>query len=144
MNVLSLFDGISCGQIALNRAGIKYDNYYASEINNKCIKITQHHYPNTIQLGDIRNIKGKDLPSIDLLLAGFCCQSFSHAGKKLNFNDPRGMLFFELLRVIKETKPKKILIENVVMKKDWENIIFQNLIETYYPIDEWEIVQDEI
>lgn len=123
INVLSCFDGISCGQIALNRAGIKYKSYYASEVNKKCIKITQHHYPNTIQLGDIRNIKGESLPHIDLLLGGFCCQSFSHAGKKLNFNDPRGMLFFEYARLLKETQSSYFLAENVVMKKEWQDII---------------------
>ena len=63
MNVLSLFDGISCGQVALNRMGIKYDNYYASEIDKHAIQITQHNYPNTIQLGDVTNIKGDDLPN---------------------------------------------------------------------------------
>ena len=74
MNVLSLFDGISCGQIALNRAGIKYDNYYASEIDKHAIKVTQHNYPNTIQLGDVTQIKSKNLSKIDLLIGGSPCQ----------------------------------------------------------------------
>ena len=80
MNVLSLFDGISCGQIALNRVGIKYDNYFASEIDKYAIDVTQHNYPKTIQLGDILNLKGSDLPKIDLLIGGSPCQSFSNAG----------------------------------------------------------------
>jgi DNA (cytosine-5)-methyltransferase 3A len=73
MNVLSLFDGISCGQIALERAGIKVDKYFASEIKPIAIKETQSHYPNTIQLGDVRNIKAEDLPKIDLLIGGSPC-----------------------------------------------------------------------
>lgn len=70
MNVLSLFDGMSCGQLALQRAGIKYDNYYASEIDKYAIKVTMNNFPNTIQLGDIRDIRGQDLPKIDLLIGG--------------------------------------------------------------------------
>ena len=80
MNVLSLFDGISCGQIALNKSNVKYDNYYASEIDKNSIKVTQHNYPNTIQLGSVVNIKGSDLPKIDLLIGGSPCQSFSTMG----------------------------------------------------------------
>lgn len=80
MNVLSLFDGMSCGQIALNRAGIKYDNYYASEIEEAPIKVTQHNYPNTIQLGDVTKINTKELSSVDLLIGGSPCQSFSSVG----------------------------------------------------------------
>lgn len=71
INVLSLFDGMSCGQIALNRVGIKYDNYFASEIEKYAIKVTQHNYPNTIQLGDVTKIKSCDLPKIDLLIGGY-------------------------------------------------------------------------
>ena len=72
-NVLSLFDGMSCGQIALNRAGIAYDKYFASEIKKHAIKVTQHNFPDTIQLGDVRNIKATDLPKIDLLIGGSPC-----------------------------------------------------------------------
>ena len=75
ITVLSLFDGMSCGQIALNRAGIKYDNYYASEIDKYAIQVTQKNYPNTIQLGDVTKLKGSDLPKIDLLIGGSPCQS---------------------------------------------------------------------
>lgn len=89
MNVLSLFDGISCGQIALNRAGIKHDNYFASEIDKHAIKVTMANYPDTIQIGDVTKVKGTDLPKIDLLIGGSPCQGFSFTGKQLNFNDPR-------------------------------------------------------
>lgn len=127
MNVLSLFDGMSCGQIALDRLGIKYNKYFASEIDKYAIKVTMENFPNTIQLGDILNIKGKDLPNIDLLLGGSPCQGFSFAGKQLNFDDPRSKLFFEYVRILKETKPKYFLFENVRMKKEYEDIITEYL-----------------
>ena len=127
MNVLSLFDGMSCGQIALNRAGIKYDNYFASEIDKHAIKVTQTNYPDTIQLGDVTKVKGSDLPKIDLLIGGSPCQGFSFSGKQLNFDDPRSKLFFEFVRLVKEVKPKYWLLENVVMKKEFEQIISEHL-----------------
>ena len=127
MNVLSLFDGMSCGQIALNRAGIKYDNYFASEIDKHAIKVTQTNYPATIQLGDVTKVKGSDLPKIDLLIGGSPCQGFSFSGKQLNFDDPRSKLFFEFVRLVKEVKPKYWLLENVVMKKEFEQIISEHL-----------------
>lgn len=127
MNVLSLFDGMSCGQIALNRAGIKYDNYFASEIDKPAIKVTMANYPNTIQLGSVLDVKATDLPKIDLLIGGSPCQGFSFAGKQLNFNDPRSSLFFEFVRLVKEVKPKYWLLENVVMKKEFEQIISEHL-----------------
>jgi DNA (cytosine-5)-methyltransferase 3A len=118
MNVLSLFDGMSCGQIALERAGIKVDNYYAAEVDKYAIQVTQKNYPSTIQLGDVRHIKAINVPKIDLLMAGSPCQGFSVAGKGLNFNDPRSALFFEFVRLLKECKPKWWLLENVKMKKE--------------------------
>lgn len=127
INVLSLFDGMSCGQIALNRAGIKYDNYFASEIDKHAIKVTQANYPDTIQLGDVTKVKGAELPKIDLLIGGSPCQGFSFAGKQLNFDDPRSKLFFEFVRLLEETKPKYFLLENVVMKKEYEQIITDHL-----------------
>lgn len=127
MNVLSLFDGMSCGQIALNRAGIKYDNYFASEIDKHAIKVTQTNYPDTIQLGDVTKVKGSDLPKIDLLIGGSPCQGFSFSGKQLNFDDPRSKLFFEFVRLVKEVKPKYWLLENVIMKKEFEQIISEHL-----------------
>jgi site-specific DNA-cytosine methylase len=113
---------MSCGQIALNKVGIKYDNYYASEIDVHAIKVTQHNYPNTIQLGDIHNIKGSDLPKIDLLFGGSPCQSFSSAGNRTGFDGKSG-LFWEFVRVLNEVQPKYFLLENVKMKKEWEDII---------------------
>jgi DNA-cytosine methyltransferase len=123
MNVLSLFDGMSCGQIALNRAGVRYDRYFASEIDKWAIKETQANFPNTIQLGDITKIKGSSLPKIDLVMGGSPCQGFSFAGKGLNFDDPRSRLFFEFVRLVKETNPTYFLLENVKMKKESEDII---------------------
>jgi DNA (cytosine-5)-methyltransferase 3A len=123
MNVLSLFDGISCGQIALNRAKIKYDTYFASEIDKHAIKVTQNNFPNTIQLGDITKIKGSDLPKIDVVIGGSTCQVFSFIGKGLNFQDPRSSLFFEFIRLLEEINPKYFLLENVKMKKEWKEVI---------------------
>ena len=120
--VLSLFDGMSCGQIALNRAGISYGKYYASEIDKHAIKVTQHNYHNTIQLGSVTDIKGADLPQVDLLIGGSPCQSFSNAGNGSGFEGKSG-LFYEYVRLLKECKPKYFLLENVVMKKEWQDII---------------------
>lgn len=125
-NVLSLFDGLSCGQIALQRAGIEYENYFASEIEQAPIKVTQYNYPNTIQLGSVLNVKGSDLPKIDLLIGGSPCQSFSNAGKGEGFNGKSG-LFYEYVRLLKECKPKYFLLENVKMKKEWKDIISKEL-----------------
>ena len=121
--VLSLFDGMSCGQIALNRLGIPIKTYYASELDPYPIKITQTNYPDTIQLGDVCDVKAADLPKIDILLAGSPCQGFSFAGKQLAFDDPRSMLFFQFVRLLKECKPKYFLLENVKMKKEYLNVI---------------------
>lgn len=127
MNVLSLFDGMSCGQIALNRAGIAYDKYYASEIDKHAIAVTQHNYPNTKQLGDVTKIKAEGAPKIDLLIGGSPCQGFSFAGKQLNFDDPRSKLFFEYVRLKNELNPKWFLLENVVMKKEYADKISEML-----------------
>jgi len=127
MNILSLFDGISGGQIALDRLGIKVDNYFASEIDKHAISVTQKNFPSTIQLGSVTEVKASDLPQIDLLIGGSPCQGFSFAGKQLNFNDPRSKLFFEYVRILKETKPKYFLLENVKMKKEYQDIISEYL-----------------
>jgi len=127
MNVLSLFDGMSCGQIALDQLGIKVDNYYACEIDKWAIKVAKENYPNMHHLGDVCELKGKDLPKIDLLIGGSPCQGFSFAGKQLNFNDPRSALFFEYVRLLKETKPKYFLLENVRMKQEYQDIISEHL-----------------
>ena len=122
-NVLSLFDGMSCGQIALNKLGIQYENFYSSEIDKHPMKVTQHNFPNTIQIGDVTQIKGENLPKIDLLIGGSPCQGFSFSGKGLNFEDPRSKLFFEFVRLVKETNPRYFLLENVKMKKEYEQVI---------------------
>lgn len=131
MNVLSLFDGMSCGQIALRELGIKVDRYYASEINKHTIRQTQLNFPDTIQLGDVRGVHAKDLPKIDLLIGGSPCQGFSFAGKQLNFNDPRSALFFEFVRILNECREInpdiKFLLENVRMKREYEQVMSDTL-----------------
>ena len=129
MNVLSLFDGMSCGQIALNRAGIKYDAYFASEVDKYAIKVAQANYPNTVQIGDVTQVDHTRLPfgGIDLLMGGSPCQGFSFAGKQLNFDDPRSKLFFEFVRLKDELKPKYFLMENVPMKQESQDIISEYL-----------------
>lgn len=128
MNVLSLFDGISAGRVALERAGIKVDNYYACEIDEYAIKIAQANYPDTIQLGSVVDVSAADIPhKIDLIIGGSPCQGFSFAGKQLNFDDPRSQLFFEFVRLMKECNPKYFLLENVKMKKQSEDVITEML-----------------
>lgn len=126
LNVLSLFDGMSCGQIALERVGIKVDNYFASEIDKKAILITQKNYPDTKQVGSITELKGVYLPKIDLLFGGSPCQSFSSLGDGKGFDGKSG-LFWEFVRILKETNPTYFLLENVEMKKEWERIITEAL-----------------
>lgn len=120
MNVLSLFDGISCGRLALDRAGIHYDNYFASEIDPYALKIAGKHFPTNINLGDVNTIDPFELPMIDLLIAGSPCQGFSVGGKGLNFNDPRSSLFFKFVELLNILKPTYFLLENVRMKEEWE------------------------
>lgn len=127
LRVLSLFDGISCGQLALQRAGLPVEIYFASEIDKHAIKITQKNYPETIQMGDVKNIYFESLGQIDLLIGGSPCQGFSFAGKQLNFNDPRSKLFFEYVRALEEIQPKYFLLENVKMKQEFQNIITSHL-----------------
>ena len=117
---------MSCGQIALNKLGIKYDNYFASEIDKYAIKVTQKNYPNTKQIGSVTEIKGTDLAQIDLLIGGSPCQSFSNAGDGSGFEGKSG-LFYEYVRILGETKPKYFLLENVKMKKQWQDIISSEL-----------------
>lgn len=129
MNVLSLFDGISCGRVALERANINVKKYYASEIDKYAIQVSQNNYPDIIRLGDINNWENWDIDwsSIDLILAGSPCQGFSFAGKQLAFDDKRSALFFrfaEILSHVKSVNPDvKFLLENVRMKKDYERVI---------------------
>jgi DNA (cytosine-5)-methyltransferase 3A len=146
MNVLSLFDGMSCGQQALERAQKRVTNYYASEIDKFAIEVTQRNYPNTIQLGNVLNVKGQDLPKIDLLIGGSPCQSFSFAGKRKGMAtkceteiltlehylelkkdgyqfEGQSYLFWEYMRLLKEVKPKYFLLENVEMGEKWERVL---------------------
>lgn len=132
MNVLSVFDGMSCGQIALNRANIPYENYFSSEIKPFAIKVTQQNYPQTIQLGDILKIDVSKLPIIDLFIGGSPCQDFSCANKEITgLKGLKSSLFYEYVRIlndIKKVNPNvKFLLENVQMKKEWENIISEYL-----------------
>ena len=127
MNVLSLFDGMSCGQLALERAGIQVENYYAAEIDKYAIKVTQANFPSTTQLGDVTAIDPDSLPDIDILIGGSPCQGFSFAGKQLNFDDPRSKLFWEYVRLLKALKPKYFLLENVKMKKESMDVITEAL-----------------
>lgn len=150
MNVLSLFDGMSCGQIALNRLGIKYDKYFSSEVDKFTLKITEKNYPNTIQLGDVSKVNIEELPKIDLLIGGSPCQNFTFAGTRKGMSTKdnieitsleqyldlkeRGFefagqsyLFWEYVRILKEirkTNPEvKFLLENVRMEKRWKELI---------------------
>jgi DNA (cytosine-5)-methyltransferase 3A len=141
---------MSCGQIALNRTGVSYGDYYASEIDDYGIKVTMSNYPNTIQLGSITEVKGSDLPKIDLLIGGSPCQSFSFAGKLKGMStlddikitslgqylelkndgfqfEGQSYLFWEYVRILNEVKPQYFLLENVIMKKEWESVITEAL-----------------
>ena len=125
MNVLSLFDGCSGGQLALQKAGIHVDNYYASEIDKYAIKVTQANFPNTIQLGDVECVDAVELSKLDinLMMGGSPCQGFSFAGHQLNFDDPRSRLFFNFVEILKIVQPKYVLLENVRMSKKSQDII---------------------
>jgi DNA (cytosine-5)-methyltransferase 3A len=146
MNVLSLFDGMSCGQQALQRSGINVNNYYASEIDKYGIKVTMANYPNTIQLGSVVDVDGYKLPKIDLLIGGSPCQSFSFAGKRKGMStkdeqeiltlehylklksegfefEGQSYLFWEYMRLLNEVKPKYFLLENVEMGEKWEKVL---------------------
>jgi len=146
MNVLSLFDGMSCGQQALERKNIKVNNYYASEIDKYAIKVTMANYPNTIQLGSVTEVDGYSLPKIDLLIGGSPCQSFSFAGKRKGMStkdeqeiltlehylqlkadgyefEGQSYLFWEYMRLLNECKPTYFLLENVEMGEKWEKVL---------------------
>lgn len=129
MKVLSLFDGLSGAQLALQKLGIPVDKYVASEVDPYAIKVTQSNFPETIQAGDVQKYKVKE--HFDLITFGSPCQGFSFAGKNLNFDDPRSKLFFEAVRILEEAKainPNiKFLMENVRMKKESEHVISKYL-----------------
>lgn len=151
MNILSLFDGISCGQLALQRAGIAVDHYYASEIDKAAMTVTQSNFPDTIQLGDVRLLEATQIPEkIDILLAGSPCTNLSFSGKrngmvtkekikimtleqylqlkKEGFQfEGQSYLFWEAMRLIKDVKPTYFLFENVVMQKEWEKVFTETI-----------------
>lgn len=131
MKVLSLFDGISCGRVALERAGIKVDKYYASEIDKYAEKISSSNYSDIIRLGDITKWQEWEIETPDIILAGSPCQGFSFAGKGLNFKDPRSALFFTFVDILKHYKPKYFLLENVKMKAEHNDVISGILGEIY-------------
>ena len=158
MNVLSLFDGMSCGQLAINRLGLSYDNYFASEVDKYAMKVTMANFPNTIQIGDVREVKASlfsDNP-ITLMMGGSPCQSFSFAGKRKgmstkdnieiltldqylelkqnNFEfEGQSYLFWEFIRLLNEVKPKYFLLENVMMEERWEKVITKTI--GVHPLD---------
>ena len=127
MNVLSTFNGMGCIWLALDKLGIEVNKRYSSEIDKYANQVNNKNYPDTIQLGDVTKVKAEDLEPIDLLVGGSPCQGFSFAGKQLNFDDPRSKLFFEFVRLLKECKPKYFLLENVKMKKEYEQVITEAL-----------------
>lgn len=136
--MLSLFDGIGCGRVALEKAGFKIKEYYASEVDKYAIKVAKENYPDIIEIGDVTKVSYKNgvlytedgeynIEHIDLLIGGSPCQGFSFAGKMLNFNDPRSKLFFEYERILKEVNPTYFLLENVTMKKEYEDVISERV-----------------
>jgi DNA-cytosine methyltransferase len=129
LNVLSLFDGISCARLALNKNGTPIGKYFASEIDKDSISVTKHHFPDTIFLGDVRHITKDSLGGveIDLLIGGSPCQDLSNAQVGQGLQGVKSSLFYEYLRLLQELKPKYFLLENVSMKKDWKNIFDHTL-----------------
>lgn len=127
MNVLSLFDGMSCGRVALEKVGIPVELYFSSEIDKYAITIARKNWPGNIEVGDVTKIQVNELPKIDLLIGGSPCQGFSNAGDGLNFSDPRSALFFEFVRIKNELTAKNpnlyFMLENVCMKKEWQHTI---------------------
>jgi len=121
--VLSLFDGMSCGQLALEKLNIKPDLYMASEVDDDAIAVAKKNFPNTKHIGDVTKVSGRDIPRPDLLIGGSPCQGFSFAGSQLNFHHPESKLFFEYARILEECRPPFFLLENVVMKKEYEAVI---------------------
>jgi len=127
MKVLSLFDGMACGRIALERVGIWVEEYHASEIDKYAIKVAMKNYPDIVQIGDVCKVDGTKYRDFDMLIGGSPCQGFSFAGKQLNFDDPRSALFFEYVRILREMEPTWFLLENVVMKKEYQDVISKEL-----------------
>lgn len=127
MNVLSLFDGLSGGRIALDSLGIKVDKYYSSEIDEKAMDISKDNWDDITYLGDINNIDFSKYTDVDLIIAGSPCQGFSFIGKRLNLEDPRSKLFFKFKEALDIIKPKYFMLENVLMNKESEETITTTL-----------------
>lgn len=127
MKILSLFDWIACWYEALQRAWIHIDKYYASEIDKYAIQIAKKNHSDIIEIWSVEEIQWKDFSDVDMIIWWSPCQWFSRAWKMLNFEDPRSKLFFEFVRLVKEIKPKYFLLENVKMKKEYEDIISEQL-----------------
>ena len=127
MRVLSLFDGISCGMVALERAGIPVEQYTAYEIEPNAIKISKKNYPQIEHRGDVTTADFKKYKGCELLMGGSPCQGFSIAGKQLNFCDPRSRLYFDFERALIDANPKYFLLENVKMKKEYQDVISSRL-----------------
>ena len=121
MKILSLFDWMSCWQIALNKLWITDYQYFASEIDKYWMQVTQSNFPDTIQLWDVTKLKWEDFKDIDIIQWWSPCQWFSFAWKQLNFEDERSKLFFEFVRLVNEVKPKYFMLENVKMKKEYQD-----------------------
>lgn len=150
LTVLSLFDGIAVAKVALDRAGIEYDRYYASEIDKYAIAVAKYNHPDIIHIGDIRYLKGKDFEGVDLIIGGSPCQNFSFAGKRQGMTtktkveittleqylelkeegyefEGQSYLFWEYVRLLKEIKPKWFVLENVPMQRKWRDVISKTL-----------------
>ena len=127
MEVISLFDGISCGRVALDRAGLPVGEYHAWEIDKHAMQISKNNYPGILQHGDVTREDFTKYRGSDLLLGGSPCQGFSSSGKGLNFDDPRSKLFFEYVRALREVRPTYFLLENVNMRQEWQDVITEHL-----------------
>lgn len=125
-NIVSTFDGASCGRVALDLEGIKYDNYFAFEIDKDAIKVAQDYNPNTIQKGSVNDFSNHEIKDVFLFMGGSPCQSFSRSGDGSGFDGKSG-LFWKYIEMLKHYNPKYFFLENVVMKKEWEKIITEQM-----------------
>ena len=143
MKVLSLFDGISCARVALERAGIPVEEYYASEIDKYAIQISQKNYPDIQHIGSVVDIRGENYKDVELLVGGSPCQDLSIAGKRKGLGGERSGLFYEYVRILKEVKPKYFILENVgSMSKESRIAITRALFNL--PEDTWDCIDDSI
>ena len=143
MKILSLFDGISCARVALERAGIPVEVYYASEIDKYAIQISQKNYPDIQHIGSVVDIRGENYKDVELLVGGSPCQDLSIAGKRKGLGGERSGLFYEYVRILKEVKPKYFILENVAsMSKESRIAITRALFNL--PEDTWDCIDDSI